>query len=150
MLIRRPRGTTQVLNKNHEDGFLPLPVRVETTRHNGQIHPAIVTAWEMTPQELMDVQQGGCIEVSLMTPQMVGIMVSVIPSDDPVIMTEFQRLKDDVDSALRRLRGYFTRTVVDANHPDLRHESDAVKAKEWGTNGVRIVNEMMERLKETG
>ena len=106
MLIKRPRGTTQVLNKNHEDGFLPLPIRVEMAKHNGAMYQRIVTAWEMTPEEIKQVQEGGCIEVGLLIPRMVGIMLEVVPADDPVSLPEIEDIRNQIEFAFNRLRRY--------------------------------------------
>lgn len=71
------------------------------------MYASIVTAWEVTPEELRQLQAGGVIEISLMTPQMVGILPSVVPSDDPITPTDLQALKADVESAIAKLQSHF-------------------------------------------
>lgn len=150
MIIKRPKGATQVLNKNHEDGFLPLPIRVQTITHNKQPHVSIVTAWEMTPEEIKQVQAGGIIEISLMTPRMVGILPYVVPAEDPIKPTELQTLIDDVDSALSKLRGHFYRALDDATGFNERGCPDAIKTANWASAGIRNVDDLIDRLKGVG
>lgn len=84
MFLRFPNDHNAVANANGEDGFLPLPMRRETTQHNGQTVDSIVTCWEPSKHELTKLNNGGLIELSLMCPQPIGQLLSVVmPKDHP-------------------------------------------------------------------
>ena len=102
MLIKRPHECNLVYNENHENGFQPLPVRIEeVTSPCGQYRViAHVSAWEPTPVEMAKLRAGGVIEVSLLVPQMVGIMLSVTDPEEPL---ETPKLTELVENALVRL-----------------------------------------------
>lgn len=150
MLIRRPRGTTQVLNKNHEDGFLPLPIRVEAAKHNGAMYRRIVTAWEMTPEEIKQVQEGGCIEVGLLIPQMVGIMLEVVPAADPIKLPELEDICDQIKTGLNRLRAFYVgvldeqQATIDSDGlpKDPQTYYEAIEVVKWVNSAANQIKEI--------
>lgn len=77
-----PEGYTDIANQNHENGFLPLPIRREAVPHNGGMSIALVTAYQPSGHELTKLNMGGVIELSLMFPQPIGQLLRVVSAGD--------------------------------------------------------------------
>lgn len=65
MIIARITGATRVLGKSQ--GYLGLPLRDELIHDtvNGPGTPAIVTAWEPTPDELARLNAGAFVQLRI-------------------------------------------------------------------------------------
>ena len=65
MIIARIPGATRVLGKSQ--GYLGLPIRdeIRNTTVDGPETPCMVTAWEPTPEELVRLNQGACIYLTV-------------------------------------------------------------------------------------
>lgn len=84
MLIARIEGATRVIGKSQ--GYLGLPIRDVTVNCavNGEGTPAMVTAWQPTPQELEALNNGASVHVQLLGDAHPPIMVGVGQEPDPV------------------------------------------------------------------
>lgn len=77
MIIGRIPGATRVLGKSQ--GYLGLPIRDEIIDEgvNGPGTPAMVTAWEPTPDELDRLAKGAPVHVRILGHVHPPIMVDV-------------------------------------------------------------------------
>ncbi len=77
MIIGRIPGATRVLGKSQ--GYLGLPIRDEVINEgvNGPGTPAMVTAWEPTPDELDRLAKGAAVHVRILGTAHPPIMVEV-------------------------------------------------------------------------
>lgn len=64
MLIKRIEGATRTLGQ--AQGYLGLPVRDECVVYDGERVPQMVTAWEPTPDELVRLNAGAAIELTVL------------------------------------------------------------------------------------
>lgn len=77
MLIGTIEGVTRVIGKSQ--GYLGLPLRDEVMNCtvNGEGTPAIVTAWQATPEELARLNAGASVHLRVLgtvhPPVMVGV-----------------------------------------------------------------------------
>lgn len=77
MMICRPEGTTRTLGK--QQGYLGLPVRdivLECEAAGGEV-PAMVTAWEPTPDEIAALAAGAKVYVTIIGQQHPPIVLQV-------------------------------------------------------------------------
>lgn len=75
-IILRPKGTTRVLGQSQ--GFLGLPVRDTVLQFgNGQQCNAIITAWELTPEEIGKIHLGEPLMIRMLcvTPPPMNVYV---------------------------------------------------------------------------
>lgn len=77
MIIRRIQGTTRVLGKSQ--GYLGLPIRDELISEgvNGPGTPAMVSAWEPTPDELARLRSGATVYLRVLGTVHPPVMLSV-------------------------------------------------------------------------
>ncbi|MBX9760358.1 MAG: hypothetical protein K2Y29_16385 [Beijerinckiaceae bacterium] len=66
MMIKMIAGCTRILGK--AQGYLGLPIRDETIDclTNGPGTPAMITAWEPTPDEIEAIKRGGTIYLRIL------------------------------------------------------------------------------------
>lgn len=85
MIIKRIEGTTRELGKSQ--GYLGLPVRDETINCavNGPNTPAMLIAWEPTPDELERLKAGAHVHLRILgvTPPPVMVLVGDVPKVEP-------------------------------------------------------------------
>lgn len=79
MMIARIEGCTRVIGKSQ--GYLGLPIRDELTHDtvNGPETPSMVTAWEMTPDELERLKVGATIYLRVLGSSHPPVMLTVGP-----------------------------------------------------------------------
>lgn len=77
MMIGRVEGCTRVLGKSQ--GYLGLPIRDELIheRVNGPGTPAMVTAWEPTPDEIARIVAGAPIHLRILGTAHPPVMIEV-------------------------------------------------------------------------
>lgn len=77
MQIGRIEGATRVIGKSQ--GYLGLPLRDESINCgvNGEVTPAMVTAWLPTPDELAALNAGAAVHVRILGNMHPPIMVDV-------------------------------------------------------------------------
>lgn len=77
MLIARIPGATRVIGKSQ--GYLGLPLRdeVRNTAIDGPDTPCMVTAWEPTPEELVRLNQGANVYLTVLGTMHPPVLVEV-------------------------------------------------------------------------
>ena len=77
MIIARIPGATRVIGKSQ--GYLGLPLRDElrNTTVDGPQTPCMVTAWEPTPAELVRLNQGACVYLTVLGTQHPPVLLEV-------------------------------------------------------------------------
>lgn len=79
MMIKHIDGATRVIGKSQ--GYLGLPLRDEQINCavNGNATPAMVTAWEPTPDEIRAIINGGTIYLRVLGSQHPPVMIWAEP-----------------------------------------------------------------------
>lgn len=97
-----------------------------------------VSAWEPDPIEMAKLRAGGVIEVSLMIPQMCGIMLSVTDPVEPLETPGLTELVEDIQHKLSTLEMFYRRVLdeqtassVDGAPKDMETYQSAVESHDF-------------------
>lgn len=88
MIIKRIAGATRLLGRSQ--GYLGLPIRDETIdcAVYGPATPAMVTAWEPTPDEVAAIAAGGTIYLRILGNQHPPVMIWAEPAQPDDMIPE--------------------------------------------------------------
>ncbi|WP_247337547.1 hypothetical protein [Bradyrhizobium sp. 147] len=99
MIIAHIEGATRICGK--AQGYRGLPLRDEVINDavNGEGTPAMVTAWQPTPEELAALNAGASVHVRILGTKPPPMMVGVGPAPEPAAAPAQDALAARIDDA---------------------------------------------------